>query len=302
MSSYIEVMKKKYLYEVGYRNKEGFRNSFNELAEKTFGINFEKWYQQGYWGNGYIPYSLLDGDKVVANVSVSIMEYLIDDKKKTYVQLGTVMTDKEYRNRGLSRKLMEKVIGEWENKCDCIYLFANDSVLNFYPKFGFKKCNEYQYSKHIINKKTKTIEKARKMNIQEKFDKDSFLQIVRDKCNLFKVNMENNMSLIMFYCMDYMKENIYYIEEYDTVAICEYDEEKLYIQDIFSTKEIDLDKIINILSLNETEKVILGFTPKNISSYEESLVNEEDTTLFIRAIEKTPFETEKLMFPILSHS
>lgn len=56
------------------------------------------------------------------------------------------MTDNEFQNKGLSRVLMEKILDEWNGKCDLIYLFANDSVLDFYPKFGFKKCNEYVYS------------------------------------------------------------------------------------------------------------------------------------------------------------
>ena len=35
---------------------------------------YRKWYEAGYCGKAYIPYSLLDGDKLVANVSVSIMK------------------------------------------------------------------------------------------------------------------------------------------------------------------------------------------------------------------------------------
>lgn len=60
------------------------------------------------------------------------------------------MTDCEYRNKGISRKLMDKVLQDWKDKCDAIYLYANDSVLDFYPKFGFIKAKEYQYSKNIV--------------------------------------------------------------------------------------------------------------------------------------------------------
>lgn len=72
--------------------------------------------------------------------------------------------------------------------------------------------------------------------------------------------------------------------------------------EIFSTQEIDLDKVSNMLMKEETKKVVLGFTPNNTACYEENLVNEEDTTLFIRAKKEAPFKTEKLMFPILSHA
>lgn len=47
------------------------------------------------------------------------------------------------------RKLIEEVLKDWENNCDGIYLYANDTVLDFYPKFGFEKAKEYQCTKQI---------------------------------------------------------------------------------------------------------------------------------------------------------
>ena len=32
-----------------YREDAALRKSFNELAEATFGLNFENWYRMGYW-------------------------------------------------------------------------------------------------------------------------------------------------------------------------------------------------------------------------------------------------------------
>lgn len=300
MSSYIDIQGKKYLYEINYKDNEILRNSFNGLAEKTFGINFEKWYKEGYWSDSYIPYSLVYNNKVVSNVSVSIMDIMIQGDEKRYIQIGTVMTDEEYRNNGLSRFLMEKIIEEWEDKCDFIYLYANDSVLKFYPRFGFEKYNEYQYSINSVKEKSK--EKIRKLNIDNTSDKDILTEVINNKIPLSNLHIKNNSSLIMFYCLDFMKENIYYIEDFNTVTICEYDKEVLYVQDIFLTQEIDLDKIINMLMKEETKKVVLGFTPNNTACYEENLVNEEDTTLFIRAKKENPFKIEKLMFPVLSHA
>jgi len=165
MSKCLLIDGKKYIYKCNYKEDITLRNSFNSLTEKTYGFNFEQWYEDGYWGDKYIPYSLLDGDKVVSNVSVNIMDFLILGEQKRYVQIGTVMTDEDYRGQGLCRALMEIVLKEWENKCDLIYLFANDSVLDFYPKFGFNVCDEYQYS---INKtKEDKSEKIRKMSMEK---------------------------------------------------------------------------------------------------------------------------------------
>ena len=57
--------------EINYRDNDALRASFNELVGKVFGLSFENWYQNGFWKNNYIPYSVVIDGKVVANVSVN---------------------------------------------------------------------------------------------------------------------------------------------------------------------------------------------------------------------------------------
>lgn len=59
------------------------------------------------------------------------------------------MTDLAYREKGLQRRLMSEILGDWKDKCDAIYLFANDTELDFHPKFGFKKEEQFQYTMPI---------------------------------------------------------------------------------------------------------------------------------------------------------
>ena len=56
-----------------YKDNDILRQSFDQLARKTFGISFEKWYQKGLWRDSYVCYSYKDIDKIVANVSVTKM-------------------------------------------------------------------------------------------------------------------------------------------------------------------------------------------------------------------------------------
>ncbi|WP_315119727.1 GNAT family N-acetyltransferase [uncultured Clostridium sp.] len=300
MDGNLLINNKKYIYKCNYKDDSILRNSFNRLTEKTYDFNFEQWYEDGYWGDKYIPYSLLDGDKVVSNVSVNIMDFLILGEQKRYVQIGTVMTDEDYRGQGLSRALMEVVLKEWEDKCDLIYLFANDSVLDFYPKFGFSKCDEYQYS--VSKTKEDRPEKIRKMSMDNDKDREIVYNMACNTLPFSKVSMRNNASLIMFYCTYFMRDNIYYLEDCDALVIFELNEDVLYLQDVFSRKEVKLDSIINAVITEKSKKVVLGFTPNNSSSYEKSLVNEEDTTLFIKIGKDNPFKRGDLMFPILSHA
>lgn len=103
---------------------DAMRSTFNDLVVKTFHLSFENWYQEGYCSDSYLPYTLFHGDRAVANVSVNRMEMLWKGQVRRYIQLGTVMTDTEYRNQGLSRYLLEEVLK------DCVfYSRQHDAVV-----------------------------------------------------------------------------------------------------------------------------------------------------------------------------
>lgn len=47
------------------------RAAFNQLAVHIFDLDFEPWYQNGFWNEMYIPYTFFDGYRAIANVSVN---------------------------------------------------------------------------------------------------------------------------------------------------------------------------------------------------------------------------------------
>lgn len=81
-------------YEVisGYRRDDRLRASFNELAGETFGLDFEDWYRNGYWGEDYNPHSIVIDGEVAANVSVNRTDFIRRGERIRLIQLGTVMT------------------------------------------------------------------------------------------------------------------------------------------------------------------------------------------------------------------
>jgi len=46
----------------------------------------------------------------------------------------------------------------------------------------------------------------------------------------------------------------------------------------------------------------LGFTPKDTKLFDETLLKQEDTTLFILDDKWDIFDNNRIMFPILSHA
>lgn len=281
-----------------YYNIDALRLSFNELAQKTFGLDFEDWYQNGYWGDNYNPYSIVDDGKIVANVSVNLIDILWDGCKKHFIQLGTVMTEENYRNRGLIRQIMEEVEKDYGNSTDGMYLFANDSVIDFYPKFGYRKAAEYQCSKHVSFTNDRSIIQVPMNNKKEWIVLE---EKIRNSATFGNFDMTDNSDLIMFYVTKFMQENVYYDKQQDAYVIAEIEDNKLLIYNIFSMQKVNLDKVIESFG-KEIEHVALGFTPDNKSGYTISEVREEDTTLFIKGDGFADFESSELMFPTLSHA
>lgn len=281
-----------------YRDNEALRQSFNELAGKTFGLNFEDWYQNGFWTDNYNPYSVVIDGRVVANVSVNRTDMLIDGEVKHFLQLGTVMTEEAYRNQGLSRKIMEQIEADYKGKVDGYYLFGNDSVLEFYPRFGFRKAKEYQYSKKVLNTGTAQVKKA----IMDNPESWKQLESVMNR-NVFRgrFDMVNNNELIMFYVTQFMQENVYYHEVTDTYVIAEAEEGSLFIHNVFSAALKSLDEVIALFG-EDIKEVTLGFVPMETEGYTVAEYHEEDCTFFVKGEALNVVEMEMLRIPTLSHA
>ena len=282
--------------ESNYRSDEALRASFNELAGKIFGLNFEDWYQHGFWQDNYNPYSVIEDGKVVANISVNACNMNYKGKVVRLIQLGTIMTDPDYRGKGYSRVLMERILEDYRDKVDGIYLFANDSVLDFYPKFGFRVRKEYQYSKPVTYERDCT---ARLVPMSEQKDWDKMTQILNNTEQNSGMYMVSNSGLYMFYLSQFMQENTFHIEECDSCVIAEVEDDTLILHAILGKAEPD--QVIAAFG-RDIRQVILAFTPRNTDGFEKNELIEEDTTLFVQGKFFDETENEDFMFQTITHA
>ncbi len=287
-----------YDYRDDIRRDEAARRSFDDLARRTFGLSFESWYQSGYWQGDYLPHVLLRGDKVVANVSVNLCPMRLDGNMWHLVQLGTVMTDEAFRGRGLARFLMERILETWESRCDGMYLYANDSVLGFYPKFGFVRAEEYRYELPFSGAKPS----AARLSMENAADVRALLNAFGKGNPFARMAMAANEGLLMFYCSQFLKSGIRYLPESGVAAVIEADDDALLVWDIFGGDGLRLSDILAAVAPERTRRIRLGFTPKETEGMEAGLLREEDTTLFVRGDICAKLAAERLMFPMLSHA
>jgi len=328
----LKIGDKQFEFICYYKDDNHLRQSFNALTKRVYGFDFEQWYKDGYWSDSYVPHSLLVDGEVVANSSISIIDFDLNGQKRKYIQIGTVMTAPEYRGLGLSRFLMEKIMDEWKDKCDMLYLFANDSVLSFYPQFGFEKAEEYICT---INTKTKfhipllggvpagrggseghthsklrsgaggvvnSLQTAKKINMDNNQNRLTLIEKIKQAKPLTSFSMIDNIGLIMFYLTSFLKDNVYHIPEYDAYVIYEVDEDVLHLQDVFCAEELAFNDLLGNLVTDGINEVRLGFIPKNEGGFEKKVLEEDDTTLFVFGNDAELFKKSKVRFPVLSRA
>jgi GNAT superfamily N-acetyltransferase len=287
---------KDFCIEKDYRNNETLRASFNILAEKTFGLNFENWYRNGFWKDNYIPYSVVIDGEVVSNVSVNACNMNYKGQIVKLIQLGTIMTDDDHRGNGYARVLMEEVLKDYDGKVDGIYLFANDSVLEFYPKFGFKEAKEYQFTKDVTISGECT---AQNVPLRDKIDFDRTVEILDTKKQNAQLYMVDNPGLYMFYLSQFMTENLFYIEECNSYAIAEVEDDTLILHAIIGAGAVD--EVIRAFG-SQVKKVILCFTPNDVRGFEKSELHEEDTTFFVQGKFFEDSRGDEYMMQAITHA
>jgi len=278
--------------------QEKQRESYFDLVKSVFGLDFRAVYNAGFLENSFIPYTYYDGEKAVSSVAVLINYFLIEGETKRYIQISTVCTDPEYRGQGLSGKLMDYVLAEWINDCDCIYLMANDSVVDYYPMFGFKQSQEYTYSKQIPGKPAS----FRMLDLTS--DKDVSL-LIRKHTELnpySQVNLNPGIDIMMFHCINFLKNCIYYIQEYDAIVIAVMEQGELFVYDIYADGTTEMDEILASITLGEEVAVTFGFTPVDTMECHVELSKEEDSTFFVMADMDCVLNTQKVTLPYLSRA
>lgn len=279
-----------------------YRHMLNELTRKTFGFDFENWVTQGYFEGDYIPYSLMNEGKIISNVSANRMQFMQNGVVKNYIQIGTVMTDENYRKQGLAAKLMKHIVAEYENKCDGIFLFGDLSALGFYEKMSFQVGNQYRY---YVKDEFCNGEKAGEMfkPIKDMGDdvKKKYMDMVRNSACNSSFEQMNKYGLQMFYTAGF--ENVFYADDIQCFIVMERGECAV-LESILCKDKMALIDVLHRINF-ENQKCGLGFTPRKEDRKLcicKVFDGGEDYRLFYKGKELEAIERDKLYFPHLSHA
>ncbi len=294
----VKIQNKEYKYIEYPMETEKERAAYFELAKKVFSLDFTPWYQSGYTDKSFIPHTLFEDGRAAASAGVFTSNFKWQNAIHTFSQISTVMTHPEYRGRGLNKWLLKKALEECQNS-DLIYLYANDSVCEFYPRFGFRKATEYTYQIPITPKQGI----YRKLDLKNPTDAALLTEYYQNHSNPFSaLTMEGGLSQLMFHCITFLYNNIYYLEEHNAIIIAEHEGDEIFCYDIYTPKTGNFIDMISTLAREETKSIKLGFTPINKSGFTVEPSTEKDTTIFTLNSPVNPFTEDKVTLPFLSRA
>ena len=274
------------------------RESFLALSRQIFGLEFAPWDEKGYWTDRYRPYALVRDGQVVANASANIIDTRVDGVKKRYIQIGTVMCHPDFRGQGLMRRVMGALMADWQDRCDAMYLYGNDSVLEFYPKFGFSADREYIHSGAVTPCGGDFVPLD-----MDQPEGVALLRRLYAQGNPYSaLPMLDNFGLIMFYCGFFLKRNVFYSPRHGVACVAEQEGDTLLLHDVFGASDAPLTQLIAQIAAPDTKRVTLGFTPLDEAPFTCAPLYEDDQTLFVLRGKENVFAQRHVRFPFLSHA
>lgn len=281
----------------GYMDNIQYRHALNDLTQEIYSFSFEDWYISGYYEGDYIPYSYMKNGEIISNASANIMKMVQNGREKLYIQIGTVMTRPEYRNRGLAGTLISMIIDDYKSLADGFYLYANLNALGFYERQGFCRLDQWRYSQKITSLE----------NVTEPFEKAGDRLLARYRYLLHnaavnhKLDQRNRAALQLFYTGK--MENVYYHNKLDCFAVMHADDRILYLDSVISSVKIPLSDILKHVPM-QYDTVVLGFTPEADTEgfTAQKYDGEDDYRFYYMGNSLEEIAEEKLFFPVMSHT
>lgn len=241
--------------EISFCNTDNknYQNILNVLLKEVF-FDFKFWYDLNLWDTNYESYSIIENDVMLSNICVYKAKILMGGKTFEALSLGAVATKKEFRGKGLSRKLMRHIMAKYPDTP--MYLNANKNVINFYPKFGFKMlCEQLPVANLNINNS----EPAAYLE----YGNPKVRSYIYNRVNFSsKLDCLNAQSINMFHIYSGVyNSNIYELKNLDTLLIAKQNAQTLKINAVFSLKNISFKQLAKALPFTGINKIEFGFMP-----------------------------------------
>ncbi len=260
---------------------------FHRFVGEVFGgeVSFEDWARRGYWSDRYVPYSFIDGNRMVANASAVRMQLIAGpDGAPRYtsgIQFATVGTAPEYRDRGLARRLIQAALDDHRDAA-YVFLYGNDDVLDFYPKLGFSPVQE-----HLFEGAPQTCAQLNLRRLTFTGDTPIIERMARERQPItHRFGAADYDHILLFHIMHFFPGALHHFPDDDILIITTAEAGTLHVHDILFTREIaaeDLRACVYVIAAeHKVRRIVYHFTPERVDPAARPFETRFDSPLFVR--------------------
>lgn len=286
-------------FRENYASDLALKRKFIEFLIHIHRLDLSLWDKTGFWDANHRPFSYFEGDKLIASLSVYSMDMTINRQRCRVAQISGVGTLEEYRRRGLNFELTQKAL-EWARpRHDFFYLFADLDAEPFYAKCGFRKVLEYK-PRFVISGAT-TSGVAEKLDMNNEKHRDLIYRIASERAPVSDILGVHTPKLFMFWCLYFLKDNVYYIREIDTLVLFERKDGVLTIFDVVGRAVPDFGQLYPYICDDSDTAVEFEFMPDkmNMGTPPKLIPAESNGT---HLMGEFPLENQEFLFPLTAHA
>jgi hypothetical protein len=180
------------------------------------------------------------------------------------IQIGTVMTQKEFRGQGLGVILTSRVLEKYGLESDFFYLFAHNKVWDYYQNQGFVPVNQFVYSLNIETPPS-SCEPLRKLDLSDPKDFETIVRLSKKRNPVSKtLGILDDTSVFLFYCLNAYRNHLFYSDAMDCLLVFTGGKDRVvHVFDVLCPFEVGLADILSWIGPENSgaERVIFHFKP-----------------------------------------
>jgi len=239
---------------VNRSNDPSYTALFDDLIKESFGFSFEPWLARNLWDERYESHAVIENGKMLANVCIYKTDMIVCGQPVRTHQFGAVATRAHERGKGLSQLLINHVLREYPDTP--AFLAANPSVVDFYPRFGFRPVQTYRPMVDV------TINNCADIGLEYSPDAECVRSaLYGNRVYSSLVDSVNTQSVEIFHMLMEYEGSIYLLPDCGAIIIGQQADNILFLAHVISAKPITFDDLIKELPFSGITCVAFGFCP-----------------------------------------
>jgi ribosomal protein S18 acetylase RimI-like enzyme len=274
-------------------------SAFFRYVQRIFpGLDFDPWYLRGGWTPAYEVHAVADGGELLAAVAVTRTTAIVAGREHRGAQLGAVGVVPEVRGRGLMRPLLDRVLDQLEPEVDLFHLHANDTVLDFYPRFGFRRVEETDFELAVALAPGPI--PAPRLDLDDSSGRIAWLETcARALPPTERFGMRDYGSVALWHASVLHPRAVRVLARGDAYAVAVQRGDTLHLLDLAAPRRFDLLSILPALLEAPIARVRFGFCPEGWCPAARP-TGPHDDALFVRTALALP--TEPVLLPALAQT